>query len=108
MQTLVSSPKISIVRPQGFLNASNALEFERDLTTALSLDGIDILVVSLEKVEFLDSAGLMALVSALKLAQSLGRRFSLCAVSPSFRIIFQLTQLDTVFEILESEPSYEI
>jgi anti-anti-sigma factor len=101
MQAVVNNPKITVIRPQGSLNAANALEFERDLTTALTQNRSSSLVVDLEQVEALDSAGLLALVSALKLAQSLGRRFSLCSVSPPIRIIFELTQLDRVFEIFE-------
>ncbi|WP_026731482.1 STAS domain-containing protein [Fischerella sp. PCC 9605] len=101
MQAVVNNPKITVIRPQGSLNAANALEFERDLTTALAQNRSSCLVVDLEQVEALDCAGLLALVSALKLAQSLGRRFSLCSVSPSIRIIFELTQLDRVFEIFE-------
>jgi anti-anti-sigma factor len=99
MQAVLSFPKIAVFRPQGSLNAVNALEFERDLTTALSQNENKVLLVDLEEVESLDSAGLMALVSALKLAHSLGKRLSLCSLSPSLRIIFELTQLDAVFEI---------
>ena len=106
MLAVLNYPKITVVRPQGALNATNALEFERDLTTALAEDGNTVLLVNLEAVESLDSAGLMALVSALKFAQSLERRFSLCAVSPSIRIIFEVTQLDSVFEIFESEAAF--
>jgi anti-sigma B factor antagonist len=101
MQAVLESPKIAVIRPQSCLNAANALEFERDLTAALTGNDISILVLDLAAVESLDSAGLMALVSALKLAQGLGRRFSLCGVSPAIKIIFELTQLDEVFEIIE-------
>lgn len=101
MQAVLESPKIALIRPQSCLNAANALEFERDLTAALTQNDISILVVDLAAVESLDSVGLMALVSALKLAQTLGRRFSLCGVSPAIKIIFELTQLNEVFEIIE-------
>ena len=57
----------------------------------------------MSQVEALDSAGLMLLVSTLTLAQRLGKRFSLFEISPSVRIIFELTQLDRVFEILEDQ-----
>ncbi|HYX17645.1 MAG TPA: STAS domain-containing protein [Nostoc sp.] len=103
MQAVLNYPKIAVIRPQGFLNATNALEFERDMTTALAQNGISILVVDLAAVESLDSAGLMALLSIHKLALSLGRGFQLSAIAPSIRIIFELTQLDTVFEILDGE-----
>ncbi|MEH2323208.1 MAG: STAS domain-containing protein [Nostoc sp.] len=103
MQAVLNYPKIAVIRPQGFLNATNAFEFERDMTTALAQSGISILVVDLAAVESLDSAGLMALLSIHKLALSLGRGFQLWAVAPSIRIIFELTQLDRVFEIVDGE-----
>jgi anti-sigma B factor antagonist len=103
MQAILSQTKFTTVAPQGSLNAANALEFERNLTTALRHDEIQALLVNLKHVESFDSAGLMALVSSLKLAQALNKRFCLCFVSPAQRIIFELTQLDSVFEILDSE-----
>ena len=103
MQAVLSDSTVAIINPQGNLNAVNALEFERDLTAALTQENNQALLVNLEKVELLDSSGLMSLVSALKLAQNLGKRFSLCSVSPSIKIIFQLTQLDQVFEIFENQ-----
>jgi anti-sigma B factor antagonist len=101
MQALLSYPKFTVIRPQGSLNAANALEFERDLTAALR-DDSNVLLVDLGQVESLDSAGLMALVSALKLAVALKKTFRICSVSPAIRIIFELTQLDRVFEILDT------
>ena len=103
MQAVLSQTTVAIIKPQGNLNAVNALEFERDLTAALREDRNQILLVNLEKVELLDSSGLMSLVSALKLAQHLDKRLSLCCVSPSIKIIFELTQLDRVFEIFENQ-----
>lgn len=102
MQALLSYPKFTVIRPQGSLNAANALEFERDLTEALRDDSNTVLLVDLGQVESLDSAGLMALVSALKLAAALQKTFRICSVSPAIRIIFELTQLDRVFEILDT------
>lgn len=70
-------------------------------------EGHSSVLVDLEQVESIDSAGLIALVRGLKLAQTLGRRFSICCVSPSIRIIFELTQLDQVFEIFDSKATFE-
>lgn len=107
MQVVLDYPKITVISPQGCLNATNALEFETNITKALAQDGISFVLVDLECVESLDSAGLMALVSALKLSQKLGRGFSLCSVSPCLRIIFEMTQLDRVFEIFEGKAAFE-
>ncbi len=100
MQVALKSPKITVIHFHGCLNATNALELERDMATVLSQDDISTLEVDLNAVESLDSAGLMALVSTFKLAGKLRKSFRLCSVSPALRIIFELTKLDEVFEIL--------
>ena len=107
MQTIVAEPQSFVIQPDIYLNASNAIEFKGQVTTLVAQKQYKHMLVDMEKVEFLDSAGLMALVYSLRLAQSLGIRFSLCSVSPSIRIIFELTQLDRVFETFESLVAFE-
>lgn len=107
MTTIIASPDITIIRLYGSCNASNAVEFQRQIRIAVTQEQNTNVLVDLEQVESLDSAGLMALVYGLRLTQDLGRRFSLCSVSPSIKIIFELTQLDQVFEIFENLASFE-
>ncbi len=107
MPVILDQPQITVIRPQGSITALNAMEFKGQLTTAVAQEGHNGVLVDLGQVDTLDSAGLMALVSALKLAQDLDRRFSLCSVAPSIRIIFELTQLDRVFEMFENVAAFE-
>lgn len=103
----IDYPKITVIHPQGSLNGTKALEFEQDLRNALIQEDVSILLVDLKYVESLDCSGLMAMVAALKQAQTMGKRFSLCSVSPSLRMIFELTQLDRVFEIFDGEAAFK-
>lgn len=105
MAIAIMDSHLTIIQPSGHINASNASELQRQLTVAVASQQYSILV-DMKRVESLDSAGLMALISALSLAQSLKRRFSLCSVAPSIRMIFELTQLDGAFEIFESRDAY--
>jgi anti-sigma B factor antagonist len=107
MYTTVANSQITAIRPQGHLNAANASAFGHQLTAAVSSSRSTMVLVDMEQVESLDSAGLMALVSALSQAQQQNRRFSLCSLSPSIRIIFDLTQLDRVFEIFDHPAAFE-
>lgn len=106
METVLTPLSVQVLRPQGYLNAVTAPEFQDQLTRALAVPGSEAVLVDFEQVESLDSAGLMVLVSGLRLANSLQRRFSLCAVSPSIRIIFELSRLDQVFEMFENEDAF--
>ena len=94
-------------RPEGFLSAANASEFLERLTVEVKSSVDSALLVNMEAVEFMDSAGLMALIKAFRLAESLGRRFGICSLAPSVRIMFELTQLDKAFEIFEDRNAFQ-
>lgn len=102
------SSKFLTVEPIGSVNAANASELQQQLTSVVISQECSALLVDMEQVEFLDSAGLMALVSTFRLAQSLNRRFSVCSLPPSVRMIFELTQLDKVFEIFDNRADFEV
>ncbi|MEQ8972262.1 MAG: STAS domain-containing protein [Coleofasciculus sp. C1-SOL-03] len=98
--------KLSIVRPTGQVNASNAVELDHQLKSAILSDRDATVLVDMQQVETLDSAGLGVLVSALRLAQQRNQRFSLCGIGNSVRMIFELTQLDRAMEIFESDDAF--
>lgn len=93
-----------VVQPRGVLSAANATTLQAHLTDSIKGTGAPGLMVDMSRVESLDSAGLVALISVLRLAQGLQKRFCLYSVPPSIRIVLELTQLDQVFELLEAEP----
>ena len=99
--------EITTFQPKGYVSAANADEFLEQLTTAIRTQPNSVLLVDLKEVEFMDSAGLMSLIKGFRLAQSLNRRFSICSVAPSVRIVFELTQVDNVFEIFDSRESFK-
>ncbi|MGF1590110.1 MAG: STAS domain-containing protein [Pleurocapsa sp.] len=95
-------------RPEGFLSAANASEFLERLTAEVKSSVNSALLVNMEAVEFMDSAGLMALIKAFRLAESLGRRFGICSLAPSVRMMFELTQLDKAFEIFDTQADFQL
>ena len=105
MAIAIMDSQLTIIQPSGHINASNASEFQRQLTNAVASKQ-NVVLVDMHRVESLDSAGLIGLVSALSLAQNLKRRFSLCCIAPSIKIIFELTQLDAAFEIFATRDAF--
>lgn len=105
MAIAIMDSKMTILQPTGHINAANASEFQNQLSKAVASDP-EAVLIDMQRVESLDSAGLMVLVSSLSLAQSLKRRLSLCSVAPSIRIIFELTQLDAAFEIFDNRDAF--
>lgn len=104
MTNVPTSSKIKIVTIHKDISAENAAELRQHLADMVSAQETCSLMVDMSNVVALDSTGLMMLVSILTLAQRLDKQFGLFGVSASVRIIFELTQLDRVFDILESQP----
>ncbi len=60
--------------------------------------GDNYLVLDLAEVEFVDSSGLSAIVSAMKLLDGRGD-IVLCQAQPAVTSLFKLTRLDRIFRI---------
>ncbi len=61
------------------------------------------IVVNLARVHFIDSAALSTLVSGMKQSRQADGDLRLCNLQQPVRMIFELTRLDRVFEILSGE-----
>jgi anti-sigma B factor antagonist len=108
METLVAemnkSGSVAIIRPQGRLDAFQApalseamAERERAL--------VHYIVINLANVDFIDSIALSILVQGLKHALQVGGELYLCNIQQPVQIIFELTRLDKVFRIFDSEQA---
>lgn len=99
MQSVQSA--LTIIQPSGALNAASAHDLQSQFSEHIAADNSAGLMVDMSQVESLDSAGLVSLISALRTARTVSKRFCLCSVPPSIRIVFELTQLDQVFEFVD-------
>lgn len=95
--------QLIVLQPQGRLDLEGGRTLEKQLA-GLIPQRQDLWVIDLAKVDFMDSAGLVALIGGLKSARESSCRMVLCNVQDAVRLIFELTQLDSIFEIL---PSYD-
>ncbi|MEO0517941.1 MAG: STAS domain-containing protein [Cyanobacteria bacterium P01_A01_bin.116] len=99
----IGTPSVNVIYPSGVINAESASQFQQELLAAIgSCNGE--LVVDMSRVESLDNAGLVAFMSALNTARSESTRLRICSAPPSVRIVFELTQLDRVFTMVDQLP----
>jgi anti-sigma B factor antagonist len=101
----VIAPSVTVVCPSGVLNAESASKFEQQLTFAMRNDCSNELVVDMSRVESLDNDGLVSFMSSLNVARSMSKQLSICSAPPAIRIVFELTQLDRVFTMVENIPA---
>lgn len=82
------------------LDASVAAAFKEQVVGFIN-QGHKIILLDLESVDFIDSSGLGAMVSCLKLVGVKGR-IALCNVAGPVLSMLQLTRMDRVFAIFPS------
>jgi anti-sigma B factor antagonist len=58
--------------------------------------------LDMTQVEFIDSAGLVALVATLQAAATAEVEVCLCGLNAQARLILDITQLDQVFQVVDS------
>ena len=92
---------IDILKIEGRFDIYEALTLKKWLDT--NNNNAKQVVVNLEGVNFVDSAGLASLVQILKHCRQQNGDLHVCLLQPSVKIIFELTRLDKAFKIFDSE-----
>ena len=64
------------------------------------------ILLDLNNVSFVDSAGLAILVRLHKLTQGMGTRLALCSLSLQMNQLLQLTSMDSFFEIFTNREGF--
>jgi anti-sigma B factor antagonist len=79
---------------------SNAL---RERVKSLVAEGKKKIVLNMENISFIDSAGLGTLVAAHHSAKGQGASLRLCHLGAKFSEVLQITKLMTIFEVYNTE-----
>jgi len=87
---------------KGRLDLESSASVKEEIRRSLG-QGCVKLVLNLQGVEFINSSGLGALVSALKEIRLAKGRLVVCRLAPYVREIFEITQLSHIFEIYATE-----
>lgn len=88
----------AILRPSGQVDADSAPDLKA-LLKELVEQGARLLIVDLDRVDFIDSSGLSALVSGLKAVRQRSGSLHLCRAHTQALTSLRLTMLDRVFSI---------
>jgi anti-sigma B factor antagonist len=98
---MMGTTQVILFRPEGRIDLQGGMILSKKMSAILPHRN-QLWVINLADVDFMDSAGLIPLVKALKAARGCGCRLVLCNVASPVRLILELTQLDSVFEIFHT------
>jgi len=98
-----SGDKLVIAPQDERLDAASSASFKGQILDAINRGNMR-LVLDLEKVNFIDSSGLTAIVSTLK---SLGGEGSMvvCGLGPNTSSLFRLTRLDKIIKVFPNQSA---
>jgi len=93
---------VPIIDLAGELDAYTSARF-REAMIDLIEAGAASLIISMMKVEYIDSSGLGALVGGLKRSSEHGGKIVIVCDNPQIRKVFEITGLEKVFPLFEDE-----
>jgi anti-sigma B factor antagonist len=94
---------VTIVDVTGEITLYSSPEVRKILLDLIKQKKVPRVIVNLEKVPYIDSAGVASLVEGLKLARDMKSGFALYGLSRNTREVLELTRLLKVFEVYNTE-----
>ncbi len=87
-----------VVSVRGEIHVTTAPEFSRRLNDVIA-SGRTLLVLDLLGVDFIDSTGLSVLLNGLRSVTRADGRMAIAAANPTVLRLFEITKLDSTFDI---------
>jgi anti-sigma B factor antagonist len=97
------SGNATIVDVVGDITLYNSPEVRKVVLQLLKEKRVPRVIINMESVKYIDSAGVASLVEGLKLSRDLKSSFALFGLSRTAREVLELTRLIKVFEVYNNE-----
>ena len=88
--------------PREKIDASNKDEFKSDMAAVMAEPNANV-ILDMHRVEFVDSAGIGAIISCLKRLRANDGDLKLCGVVKPVRALFELVRLHRLLDILNTK-----
>lgn len=98
-------PQVKVIPLDGILDGVSGAQLRREIDEAIK-EGSYVILIDCAAVDFMDSSGLGALVMGLKQTRSIGGRFALCGINDQIKLLLELTDMQSTFEIFESREVF--
>ncbi|MDR1267694.1 MAG: STAS domain-containing protein [Holosporales bacterium] len=94
-----SFEKGTILKPKGRIDTVSSRAFEEKLSSLLDTEGCTHLIISLEHVDYISSAGLRIFLMIGKKLKSAGGGFVLCCMAERILDVFRMSGFDKIILI---------
>lgn len=93
---------VKVLKPSGIFDEINSSHFRQQVNEFVQ-QGVNLILIDLKKVSFMDSSGLGALILILKTVKSSGGRLFLMSINDQVEMLLDLTNTKSLFEIVGSK-----
>ena len=93
---------IVLLKIDGKFDAISAPEAEKEISSVIS-DGTKKIIINMEKVRYISSAGLRTLLIAAKEIKVEKGKIVICSMPEAVKKVFEISGFSTIFEICETE-----
>jgi anti-anti-sigma factor len=91
--------KVSIIESHGVLDANRGNQLRRDVSDLIAKQKeLDVVLIDLKEVNFIDSSGLGALVSSMQIVRNANAKLFVCSASAQVKMLFELTKVDRIIQ----------
>ncbi len=97
------SDRMTILDISGDIDLANSPAMRKVLLGEIKDKHTPKVLLNLKNVRYIDSSGIASLVEGLKAARDNGARLILYGLSPSVREVLELSRLQKIFEIYDTE-----
>ncbi|OCQ90163.1 sulfate transporter [Nostoc sp. MBR 210] len=85
--------RLTILEPAGILDKISGNQLQNEISILIN-NGINIILIDMQGIKFIDSSGLGYLVSAMKIVSNANAKFFLCSVSDQVNMLFEITKVN--------------
>jgi anti-sigma B factor antagonist len=101
------SAALRVLEPTGLIDNAGGSQLRREVADLLEA-GIEIILLDLANITFMDSSGLGALVAILQGVRTKNAKLYLCSLNDQLQIIMELTKMDKVFDIYPDRSAFDL
>lgn len=96
---------VKVLEPSGILDGIRGNQLRREISDIVA-NKVEIILIDLKEVKFIDSSGLGALVSSMQMVRNANGKLFLCSVSDQVKMLFQLTKMDRLFQTFDDQADF--
>ncbi|MDX9754571.1 MAG: STAS domain-containing protein [bacterium] len=94
---------IAVLIPDGRIDMGSLNEFSNAINYAIETEGMRKVLIDFSCTEYMSSAGIRALIEALKKLEAKKGKLAFCTPSDTLKELFSVVQLEKVIKIYNSE-----